>query len=487
MMGDPQSPERDAFRWFQYRTVTKIPGVFGSCFWDTLVLQACHDEPAVFHAALALSSFHRGNRIQTVSSSCIPNDREKLAFKHYGKAIQCLQPHLSTHGGGSDNLQSLRIVLITCLLFTCLEYLRGDSISGQRHLESGIKVLHEFMKLTNIDQNNDRARDHSCYTTDKSIVSLFARFQTQLGFCAYTSSVQPPKSLKRILVLPVPLKFDSLDHARWWLDYLFDQTLDLTHKSEAQATDRPNGGTDFQNMARLIRWQNDLRASLDRWNQAYGAYKSSHISNTEPISSVANYILTLYSAMQSIKVATCLESQNEMIYDSYLQDFLIIIENSIHLWKVVFSLQLSGTSFRHDPEVPPFSADIGWISPLYYTAIKCRHRRVRIQAIRLLGTVHSQEGIWSAREAVAIARFVVQVEERNFSDSMFIETLDPYTLPNEQDLVDSSLPPRLARVSNVKLLASTGNNEDGSSMLSYIRRSSRGHWDEIKTPWHIAT
>ncbi|KAL5320183.1 hypothetical protein ACEPPN_010984 [Leptodophora sp. 'Broadleaf-Isolate-01'] len=44
------------FEWFTHRTVIKLPGLFGSSFWDTLLFQACSNEPAVLHAVIALSS-----------------------------------------------------------------------------------------------------------------------------------------------------------------------------------------------------------------------------------------------------------------------------------------------------------------------------------------------------------------------------------------------------------------------------------------------
>ncbi|KAH9205237.1 hypothetical protein DL95DRAFT_233000, partial [Leptodontidium sp. 2 PMI_412] len=48
--------EYSYFEWFTHRTVIKLPGLFGSSFWDTLLFQACSNEPAVLHAVIALSS-----------------------------------------------------------------------------------------------------------------------------------------------------------------------------------------------------------------------------------------------------------------------------------------------------------------------------------------------------------------------------------------------------------------------------------------------
>jgi hypothetical protein len=54
--------------------------------------------------------------------------------------------------------------------------------------------------------------------------------------------------------------------------------------------------------------------------------------------------------------------------------------------------------------------DIGWIPPLYYTAIRCRIHRVRLHAIRLLESTSHREGICDARISAAVARTVMQLE-----------------------------------------------------------------------------
>jgi hypothetical protein len=51
--------EKQYYEWFKCRTAKKIPGLFVSTFWDTLIFQASLSEPAVLHAVLTLSSLHR--------------------------------------------------------------------------------------------------------------------------------------------------------------------------------------------------------------------------------------------------------------------------------------------------------------------------------------------------------------------------------------------------------------------------------------------
>lgn len=46
------------FEYFKHETLSKLPGVYGRKYnniWELLVMQACANEPAVFHAVLGKS------------------------------------------------------------------------------------------------------------------------------------------------------------------------------------------------------------------------------------------------------------------------------------------------------------------------------------------------------------------------------------------------------------------------------------------------
>ena len=112
------SEEKDYFEWFQCRTAKKLPGSFISTFWDTLLLQATMNGPAVLHAVLTLSSVHKGPSLdersrgqKDESPDENPDEQEKFMLQQYSKAIINLRPHFSRN----DSL-SVRIALITCVV-----------------------------------------------------------------------------------------------------------------------------------------------------------------------------------------------------------------------------------------------------------------------------------------------------------------------------------------------------------------------------------
>lgn len=138
--------EQGYFEWFRRRSVLKLPGIFGACFWDTLVLQASADEPVVLHAVLALGAVHK-KQVLHVHRPRVNRDmhdeQEEFVLRQYSKAINWLQPHFLAR-----NKESLRIALITCLVFVSLEFLRGHCRTGNIHLQSGLQLVdNEFTSI----------------------------------------------------------------------------------------------------------------------------------------------------------------------------------------------------------------------------------------------------------------------------------------------------------------------------------------------------
>lgn len=109
--------ERGYLEWCTCHTSVKLPGLFGSHFWDTLILQACDSEQAVLNAVLAL-----GCAYKVKHSPGEPSSDERSMLSHYNKAIHHLEPAFLF----DNSRQQARVALITCMLFIYLEILRGN-------------------------------------------------------------------------------------------------------------------------------------------------------------------------------------------------------------------------------------------------------------------------------------------------------------------------------------------------------------------------
>ena len=165
--------EKTYMSWFQLRTITKIPGTFTNGFWLTLLQQASKSEPAVFYAMLTLSSAHKveTNSGEPFTKLPMPDRQKRFMLHNYSKAITHLQPHLNT-----KTTASTRIVLIACIVFTCLEFLRGNFKTAQNHLRNGLLVLQENFS----DTCDITLHLRSTGSTDNWILEIFQRLLVQV-------------------------------------------------------------------------------------------------------------------------------------------------------------------------------------------------------------------------------------------------------------------------------------------------------------------
>jgi hypothetical protein len=87
---------------------------------------------------------------------------------------------------------------------------------------------------------------------------------------------------------------------------------------------------------------------------------------------------------------------------------------------------------------------MGWITPLYFTAIKCRVKEVRLEAIRFLSHGDCKEGIWDAALASQVGTQVMAIEEEGHISSprsttpgeTVVESEEPKLLPEANRIFD---------------------------------------------------
>ncbi|KAF2870156.1 hypothetical protein BDV95DRAFT_595706 [Massariosphaeria phaeospora] len=416
--------EQVYFDWFKCRTAPKLPGVFASYFWDTLVLQASAIEPAVLHAVLALSSAHRRKTPDSTDKErvCIPPDKqEQFMLRQYSKGITCLQDHLTSARGK----KSLPVILIVCLLFTSLEYLRGRYRIGCTHLETGLELLKEWTQHT-----------HRSADVDECLIDLFSRMRVQAKLFGYRTT-----KMSFLSAVPSSMpanKFGSLEEARNQLDHLIDEVIQLNtrHQTTSQMT--------------TLEEHRCLQAQLQSWLFACNGSAAGSIGLGLRVS-FAYQLLKLHHTMATIMASTCLSSKDQACFDTHTLLFLSIITNSIALFQA-----------SRDPELTPASEkdmsksvlDLGFIPPLYYTATKCRVHRIRLQAIRLLEAVRHKEGIWDSTLAADAAREVMKIEEGEFYRRMEV-AMDVFPLdavPSLADLEQLPVLPRVYRLNEVHMV-----------------------------------
>jgi hypothetical protein len=473
--------ERAYLDWFTGQTATRLPGVFGSGFWDTLVLQASATEPAVLHAVLALSCAHRstsiaGMPVQASLESSGPDKHEQFCLRQYSSAICGLKPHFM-----SNTKASLRVALIACVIFTCLEFVRGHYQTAKSHMRNGLQLLGQLKVVSRGAQGTESpSLSRNDQSVDGWLAEQFARLILQSTLFGQKLDTSNLAKIERGALQPV--SFVSTSHARKCLDSLIGEATAL---SERYSIER---GASLQRLPspEILEQQSRIQYSLAAWFTAYEA-SSSPSGITRDIASVMGFkILHSYYLVARIMLSTCLRLDGEMAYDSHTQDFRAIMLNSWQLGEIVFN-DAPGTRFAHDPSMPPIVADMGWITPLYFTAIKCRVKDIRLETLRFLSHGDCKEGIWDAALAAQVATQVMAIEEEGHVDGP--KTTTPRE--NETDSEEPKAVPETSRVFDVEVILPEGSSvglgvvckrrrEDGSVEIISRRRDARScQWTDI--------
>ena len=422
------SAEQEHFQWFQVRTGIKMQGSFYSDFWSTLLLQASFGEPAIFHAVLSLSSVHKHgvlNSNRGGEDNGIHHKAEQFALHHYVEAIG----HLRRHLGGGHSMSSCRIALITCVVFVSLEFLRGHFAAARVHLHNGLKLLRQTYS----------GPVSSLSAADEWIIEVFNRLYVQVRLFDQRSlhMYRPPFLQPRAVCSQSPV-FSCVKEAWQEIEQLLEDVFLLSRRAQQLQSDN----TADHPSATLLAGQQRIREGLEQW---LAKFEASTCPTRHPQPSVDPRpwpLVRCYHTMATIMTEVALRPGDEVVYDSHTGRFAHLIEISIELKKAssewLSAPEHSGPHFDMSRSI----IDLGWIPPLFYTATKCRVRRIRLQAIRLLESAPHREGIWDARILVRVARRVMELEENDVctddDDPISAFALD--SRPREQDLALPTVP-----------------------------------------------
>jgi hypothetical protein len=132
--------------FFQQNLAANLDGQFDSQFWSKLVLQLSHSEPSIRHAVTAISVIYQDVELSLQHPAGYVNANPK-AQQEWNTAIRSLSARIQAHP--NSNL----VPMVCCLLFTCIEFLRGNVDSSMLHIQNGFNILAALRR------NSDAASD----------------------------------------------------------------------------------------------------------------------------------------------------------------------------------------------------------------------------------------------------------------------------------------------------------------------------------------
>lgn len=105
-----------------------------------MVLQAGHHEPSVRHALAAIGSLHEKLLSGTIDPIQPQDSRTRFALEQCNKSIK----YLVKPENAESTKPNLRLMLTTCVLFTCFEALQGHCEQAILHATQGYSLLQQY-------------------------------------------------------------------------------------------------------------------------------------------------------------------------------------------------------------------------------------------------------------------------------------------------------------------------------------------------------
>lgn len=340
---------------------------------------------------------HKAGQLLPRSHSPALNSSEQFALSEYTKAITTLRPHFESGSKGS-----MRIALITCLLFVCFEFVRSHYQTAMSHLKSGLSLLKDLHLDTSspagpwtlLHPHNDFA--------DTTIFETFASMAVQAELLG-----QYDRNLRVILHTTDPEQyrdaFPSVDHARMALDKVLHGIILFTDSRKASLS---QGRTDRTPMA--IEAQRRAQITLRQWSMIHDRTFNTHLNMT-PRELSAYKILAIYHTMTCILTSTSLTPVSELRFDTHNSDFASIVKQSLTLSNLISETEQSSWADELGYAMSPKL-------PLFFVATKCRAHHTRWAAVKMLQEkTHGRGGgIWDRELAGRCAEEIVRGEERGF-------------------------------------------------------------------------
>ena len=390
--------ERRYLHYFHTHAASDLAGYFDSNFWNHLILQVSHSEPAVQHGLIALSSIHetlqagalRGVGLDRVAPS------QRFTLQQYNKALSHLGKNLSQKGK-----QSIEVTLISCILFICLELLRGNYESAVAHLQSGLNIMNDWREKNSQSTFSDASMSIPITRPiEDDLVQLFARLDLHASFLGTTmprpylsSRFETPNTFPSTL-----RSFSAISEARQCLDCQMNLIFQFLR---ATANYDPHFPQDSSTRAAE---QHDRLVQLEQWLAAFNTFIGDSSSQMDCKDLQGAITLKIHHKTVYLMLSTVL-SIEETLFDLFTPDFQTIV----HLAGSLITPPPDATHIKYRPR---FTLDMGIIGPLYYTAIKCRDPKLRREATSLIASSPHREGVWDNVVVSKLAERAIVIEEK---------------------------------------------------------------------------
>lgn len=397
--------EYRAFDFFKSRTAPELASAMKSTFWQSLILQVCHDDPAIRHAVVAFGSLSERLRINEVLTldNKEANQRHAFACLHYDKALKELRKQLS-----DGNRKPVGFTLISCFLFMCIEFLQGNGAGTLVHLRSGLNILLSVQdegKLETVGKVNLSSGGEDFNTQTRRLYQMLDRLAALwLGNpILHPIELEDPEPY-----VSMPNHFNGITDTNECSYRWMDQVYRLNHLSTF--LDRSDiGSAAFQ----TVRARQDyLVGEGSRWLLNVESLLIELRDGISPEDVHQITVMMINHRVISMILGSVTEADETKYYRAMDPSFEKIVSLSSTL---LFPVNVMTTQGVFPTSKDVFSFIEGVIRSLHFTAIKCGNLKICREAIALLKTSPWREGAWESASMAKIAeKKVAQLENEGF-------------------------------------------------------------------------
>lgn len=454
--------EGQYFEVFKTHTANELSGFFNSDFWTRSVLQESHSEASIRHAVVALGALYKTLEKASESPPGSPNSDTTpikhfdFAMEQYSKSVTRLRESLENKETGSH-----RTILISIVLFTCLQSFTGDHKAAITQIQHGLGILEE--RRHDSREPLFRRRDD---VVEPELIQIFTRLAIQaksydMAFhfphpyiirltqpmrvdpTAPTSPVSPSDAASTSsMEFDIPAVFENSLEARQALDNLTERIMRFNELLSSYY----HGPNNILPRS-VLSSAGGFKMQLDQWDRAFQplleARRRPGVKNTER---AGIDVLKMMHLMSSILFLMGF-SRSEIEFDNFIPVFReivklaeeVVVDEELTLAQARCGENLASCRHRipqphnhfsgmvsHQPNPyredenythikASFALDLGIVPPLFVVATKCRDRKLRRQAINLLMLSPRREGMWDSKLSGRVAQWIMDVEETGMS------------------------------------------------------------------------
>ncbi|KAI0451261.1 hypothetical protein F5B21DRAFT_388523 [Xylaria acuta] len=358
------SAELRGLDFFRCIVAPALTNPLGNSFWKRSVCQVAVQEPATRYAVLAIGSLYE--RFDPLPDDPSTSDAYRAAVRYYNKALR--EVATSEHLGADT-------VLLISILFTCVEFLRGNAIAAIEHCRHAIHIL---------SSTTQASPDTSAIIHHLSIFPLF--------FGATLSDFPPLRNPKG-----PSHHIHDLPRAVETLDWLMSKSVRLVRTFDPYRL----GAIDIAEIpSSLILTQHELCRDLETWYTKFSAL----VQNFKPNDENRALLRILEMRWNICKIWVNIASyQDETFCDTFRDEFECIIK---------LAREDAASRSLSEPERPSvFKFEMGLSPLLHFILLKCRFLHLRLEALELLGSLACvRESLWDTRWMYAIGRRFIERE-----------------------------------------------------------------------------